>query len=92
MFSNCWFFAHALKRRRLRTLAKRGDTRRIYIVERKSDAGNFSHFLYIEELPHSGLRRISFKPIHPVPRIFPPPLFRGSVRWGDKLTTKEDHG
>jgi hypothetical protein len=76
--TNCLFFAVALFfRRHGRT------THRHYLAVRKSDSGSFPHFLYVEHMPHSGIRLISYKPPSPVDRKCPPMIFRGAVRWGD---------
>lgn len=76
--TNCLLFAIALYLRR------HGRTnRRHYIAVRKSDCGRFPHFLYVEYMPHSGVRMISYKPPHPIDRKCPPALFEGVVRWGD---------
>ena len=86
--TNCLFFALALFFRRHRRL---GLTRRHYLVARRSDAGPFPHFLYVEHLPHSGVRLISYKPTHPIVRACPPLIFRGAVRWGDQPNLKVPH-
>lgn len=79
--NNCFFFAVALYLRRF------PKTRRPGLQIRKSDAGWFPHFLYTE-LRRGKVRLISYKPLHPVHRLLPPPLFRGSVRWGDDPPTE----
>lgn len=70
--SNCLFFAVALWWRRY----KKGQPG--YVSARKSMWGWFPHFLY-EEYG----RKVSFVPIDPRRKMFPPPLFRGRVRRGD---------
>lgn len=77
--TNCLFFAVALYFRRRKQIG----IGRHYLVLRKSDSGRFPHFLYVEHLPHSGVRFISYKPRHPIERKCPPALFEGRVRWGD---------
>jgi hypothetical protein len=72
--SNCLLFAVALYLRR----ARRGDAG--YIVMRRSRFGRFPHFLYL----HHQRRLISFCPTNPKHKLLPPPLFRGSVKWGDR--------
>jgi hypothetical protein len=86
--TNCLFFAVALYCRRHARIrmAGPGDKlygRRHYRMCRKSDSGYFPHFLYVEHMPHSGIRFISYKPHHPIDRKCPPALFEGVVRWGD---------
>ena len=77
IMTNCLFFAVALYWRRF------AKAERAYFQWRKSDAGWFPHFLYCE-LRRGRLRQISYKPVHPKPHLlFPPPLFKGSVCWGD---------
>jgi hypothetical protein len=73
MHSNCLFFAVALYLRR----AKRGDVG--YIVMRRSRYGRFPHFLFL----HRGRRLISYVPNNPRLKSFPPPVFRGHVKFGD---------
>jgi hypothetical protein len=73
--TNCLFFAVALNARRKHTKNRR------YISIRKSDSGQFWHFLYVEH--RKSVRFISYKPSHPVDRKCPPMIFRGAVRWGD---------
>lgn len=76
MRSNCVIFAALLWLRRWR-LAERPS-----ISFRLSDSGPFLHFLY-QETRRGRVRQISYKPVAPVRRLLPPPLFRGMVRWGD---------
>ena len=45
---------------------------------RRSHWGRFPHFLYME---HG--RMVSFVPVNPKHKQFPPPLFTGKVRRGD---------
>jgi hypothetical protein len=72
--SNCLLFAIALYLRR----ARRGDAG--YVAIRRSKYGMFPHFMYL----HRGRRFISYCPIDPRHKVFPPPLFRGRVKWGDE--------
>lgn len=74
--TNCLFFAVALYWRRY----KKG--RRQYIAIRMSDSGPFPHFLYVESRFGRDVF-ISYKPIKPVAHNFPPPFFKGRVKWGD---------
>lgn len=73
-YSNCFIFAAALALRRWRT--------RGYLALRKSDWGNFPHALWIE-----GHHIVSYKPIDPTKRRFPPLFFLGKVVWGDEPPT-----
>lgn len=75
--SNCILWAFALWFRR------RGHVRRCYVSWRKSDWGWFPHVLYTELRPYGKWRVVSYKPVNPKRRAFPPPLFRGRPRWGD---------
>lgn len=68
--SNCLVFALLLYRRR--------KGRRWYIKARQSDHGWFPHFLI-----QAGHHVISYTPINPRHRTFPPPFFDGRVKWGD---------
>lgn len=84
--SNCIIFALLLLRRRLWNCnPKRSQWRRADhggIFTRPSDSGPFPHLIY-QETRRGRVRQISYKPVAPVRRWVPPPLFRGSVRWGD---------
>lgn len=74
--SNCFFFALRLYwRRKLKG-------KRCYISMRASDMGRFPHFLFGEWRGEKA-RVISYKPLHPRPRVMPPLLFKGRVAWGD---------
>lgn len=77
MRSNCLFFALALYARRKRA------GREGYIVIRKSRWGAFPHVLYSERRANGLLRVVSYRPTSPKPRLMPPPLFKGSSKWGD---------
>lgn len=78
MRSNCLIFAWLLYRRR----AKKG--REGYLVIRRSRlAAKSPHALYAERRSDGTLRVVSYKPLAPVERKVPPPLFRGRSRWGD---------
>lgn len=70
-YSNCIIFAILLATRRWHT--------RGALSFRKSDWGNFPHAMWIERS-----HVISYKPIDPTKRRFPPLLFKGRVVWGDK--------
>lgn len=74
--TNCLLWALAMWWRR------RGRPRAIAL--RASNWGPFPHAVYIERRPY-GLRLISYAPTFPRPRLIPPPLFRGRVRWGDTV-------
>jgi hypothetical protein len=92
--TNCLFFALALYARRHARIqrAEPGDKlygRRHYRLRRRSDSGWFPHFLYAEDMPHSGLRLISYKPPNPIDRKCPPVLFSGAVRWGDAVPNSD---
>jgi hypothetical protein len=78
--TNCLFYAVALFWRR------RGTGNRRYLAIRRSDSGNFPHFLYAE-LRRGRWRVISYKPIFPHHRMCPPLLFAGRARWGDASLT-----
>lgn len=79
--SNCLFWAWLLYRRRVRR-GKEG-----YILVRRSRSGPFPHFLYAEFRRCGTLRIVSFKPVAPVERKFPPPLFPGGPRFDDWADT-----
>lgn len=91
--SNCILFACALSWRRWKKL--RRDRKRnpglkrprAYFIVRWSDWGWFPHVLYGREgRCQCGCRRVrvvSYKPVAPKKRKFPPPLFQGRVKWGD---------
>ena len=55
---------------------------RVYLSWRWSDHGPFPHCLVSIKRP-SGFRMVSYKPIAPVKRRLPPPLFFGRYCWGD---------
>jgi hypothetical protein len=78
--TNCLLFAVALYVRRF------APGRRQYVQIRKSDMGWFPHFLYAEKR-RGRMRMVSYKPLNPVKRIFPPLMFAGSVCWGDSPAT-----
>ena len=75
--TNCLLYAMSLWWRRMRK------GQRVYFTVRKSDMGNFPHFLFGEER-RGRLRIISYKPIAPRRRRLPPLFFKGRVAWGDK--------
>lgn len=80
--SNCIIWAFLLRRR----LARKGH--RIYKMKRKSDWGNFSHHLVgIGRPARNGqdyrVRVVLYKPVSPMKRLVPPPLFAGRAKWGD---------
>lgn len=75
--SNCLRFAVALFIR-LRTKGHR-----CYISVRKSDMGWFPHFLVVINR-NERLTIVSFKPVAPEERKYPPAKFEGRVVWGDK--------
>lgn len=45
--------------------------------------GAFPHLLYAERRRNGLLRVVSYRPTAPRPRRCPPPVFKGSSRWGD---------
>ncbi len=77
MRSNCLLFACALCRRR------QAKGREGYLVMRWSRWGAFPHLLYAERRRNGLLRVVSYRPTAPRPRRCPPPVFKGSSRWGD---------
>ena len=77
MWSNCLFWSWRLYWRRRRK------GREGYLLIRRSRSGAFPHFLYAEFRRCGSLRVVSFKPLAPKEKKLPPPLFRGSSRWGD---------
>lgn len=79
--TNCVFFAWHLYWRR-RSRGKEG-----YIMLRRSRSGPFPHALYAEVRRTGSVRIVSFKPIAPKEKKLPPPLFRGTSRWGDFVDT-----
>lgn len=75
--SNCLWAAVALYARRKRA------GHPAYLLIRRSRWGLFPHVLYAER--RRGVIRVwSFVPLDPTPRRFPPPIFEGRWRWGDK--------
>jgi hypothetical protein len=84
--SNCVIFAFLLLRRRWWNCnPKRSQWRKAEnggLFWRKSHSGPFFHVLY-QETRRGRVRQISYKPVAPVRRWVPPPLFIGRVRWGD---------
>lgn len=88
-FSNCIVFALSLSWHRSRKL--RRDRRRnpglkrprAYVIFRWSDFGLFPHVLYARMGKCGRLRVVSYKPVNPQHKVLPPPLFRGTARWGD---------
>lgn len=88
-FSNCIFFAYALRLRRwfkLRRDRKRNPglkRPRGYVMWRKSDWGYFPHCLYGRNTKSGLVRVVSYKPSNPRLKVLPPPLFKGRVHWGD---------
>jgi hypothetical protein len=77
MRSNCLAWAWSLYWRR------REKGREGYLLMRRSRSGPFPHFLYAEVRKTGTLRVVSFKPLNPREKKVPPPMFRGSSRWGD---------
>jgi hypothetical protein len=77
MRSNCMLWAWRLYWRR------RAKGREGYIMFRRSRSGPFPHFLYAEVRRCGTLRIVSFKPLAPVERKLPPPLFSGGPKFGD---------
>ncbi|MEH3087714.1 MAG: hypothetical protein PGN26_14540 [Xylophilus ampelinus] len=88
-WSNCIWFAVQLHARR-EAAGREG-----YLVWRWSRWQRvrwirFPHCLY-GEIRRGRMRLVSYKPDRPARQFLPPPLFRGSVRWGDPQP-KESHG
>lgn len=77
MRSNCIMFALRLYWRR----RKRGDE--VYIAVRRSRWGLFPHVLIMRRCQDGRFRAVSYKPLNPKERKIPPPLFKGSSKWGD---------
>lgn len=77
MRTNCVLWAIALYRRRRRA-GKRG-----YILLRRSHWGKFPHCLYAEKRRNGTLRVVSYVPTNPRHKKVPPPLFRGTSKFGD---------
>lgn len=75
--SNCLLFALALYWRRRRK------GREGYLVIRRSRMGPFPHCLYGELRVCGRIRVVSFVPARPRRKAAPPPMFRGSSKWGD---------
>jgi len=73
MKTNCLFFACYL-------FWRRGGIG--YIAVRWSRWGNFPHFLY-GEMRHNKIKLISYIPINPKHKSFPPPFFKGKLKIGD---------
>lgn len=90
-FSNCvlyavaQYFRHAAIERRLLKLDPSRPRRRAYLMVRRSDWGSFPHVLYARTYANGRIRLVSYKPASPIKRTFPPPLFKGVLRWGDSL-------
>lgn len=76
LHSNCIIWALLLYRRR-RAKGKVG-----YLMVRRSRYGKFPHMLYAEKR-HYGMCVVSFVPTDPRHKTIPPPLFKGSSKWGD---------
>ena len=81
MRSNCFAWAIALYLRR------RAKGREGYIMIRRSRSGPFPHCLYGEVRRCGTLRIVSYKPLAPVERKYPPILFPGEPRWADWADT-----
>ncbi|MCZ8074033.1 MAG: hypothetical protein O9341_07850 [Paucibacter sp.] len=77
MRSNCCIWALCLYWRRRR----RRDE--VYLAVRKSRWGWFPHVLLLRKRRDGLFRAVSYKPLDPTPRKIPPPLFKGTSRWGD---------
>ena len=82
--SNCLLFAFLLYIRQ----RKKGNE--VYISIRRSRWGSFPHFLIMRRRSNGQCRIISYIPIDPIPRKFPPIIFKGKVSWGDKPHNKTD--
>jgi hypothetical protein len=55
-----------------------------FVAVRKSHWGPFPHFLYVRLNPKRNTWRfVSFVPLAPERKMFPPLFFQGRVRWGD---------
>ena len=55
-----------------------------YLVVRRSRWGWWPHFLHGRRGRDGKLRVVGYAPIKPRRKAVPPPLFRGTVHWGDK--------
>ena len=84
MRSNCLLWAWALYWRR------RAKGREGYLLLRRSRSGPFPHCLYAECRSCGSLRVVSYKPLSLREKKLPPPLFKGSSRWGDFADTRVD--
>ena len=76
MATNCILWAYALQRRR------RAKGKVCTVYWRRSLWGFFPHCLYAE-LRFGRMRLVSYKPLAPKRRLVPPPVFRGTSKWGD---------
>lgn len=76
-FSNCFIFAILFCWRR----RKKGDW---YFSVRLSKHGPFLHALCGRITRDGKIRIVSYVPRYPSKRLFPPPLFDGFVKWGDR--------
>lgn len=84
--ANCIVYARSLHARLSHWLSKPGRSHwRMYYSKRWSDWGRFKHRLVILHSHYSGAMHIvSWKPIDPRKRRWPPPLFKGQLTWGDR--------
>lgn len=78
MRSNCVLFAVRLWLRRTHRRGREG-----YLMWRWSRWGPFPHVLYAEKRATGTWRVVSFKPAAPRPYYGWPPMFVGSIKWGD---------
>ena len=79
--SNCWLFAWAFYWR----LKAKG--REPYFSSRASRNAPCPHYLIMWRMASGYVHTVSFKPVEPIKRRFPPLLFRGRVEWGDWADT-----
>lgn len=90
-WSNCALYAvaqylrHAEIEHRLCKANPARPRRRAYLMIRCSDWGAFPHLLYGRTYASGRIRLVSYKPASPKKRAFPPPLFKGVLRWGDPI-------
>lgn len=82
--TNCVVFALLLWWRRVRHRGRYPHARRYFPIARMSDWGYFPHVLYLERSRHGRLWQVSYKPVDPRKRPFPPLLFVGKVEFGDR--------
>lgn len=50
---------------------------------RMSRWGKFPHFLFGRKRMDGHLALVSYVPVNPRHKQFPPPVFKGRIKWGD---------